>query len=206
MEAAADPAPAPAKRSLSEAQLRALAKGRKTSLELRKKKSLMKAEEKLKAKAAFDAEWVAAKNRAMGIVEPAPAPVQEPAPAVPAAPRKPEKARKGPLVLNEPPDSQLPLSAEDDFEDLQSEPEPKNPPRAPRVPRAPQASPEDYKQLYYKAKLDLLHQQQQEHDHLSSYGRAPAQVHAYDIARQTLRSKANDLVYRQAYASLFPNG
>lgn len=188
-----DPVQLPPKRQLTEAQLRALAKGRKNSLEKRKKLSLLRNVEKLKEKAQFDEEWMKMKNGVLNVAasktpdpsedlpdasmpDPSPTPAPAPAPAPRAA-----KKSKEPLRLDE--FDATPHMKED---------------------------PIDYKQEYYRMKLDLLHQQHQkkakEEEYLASYSRAPPQVHAYDIARHSLRSKANELVYKQAYASLFPNG
>jgi len=69
------------------------------------------------------------------------------------------------------------------------------------VPKEP-----DYRQLYYKAKLERLSQAEQQQQAIHKYANAPPQVHAYDIAKERLAKAANDEVYKYAYRSIFPTG
>jgi len=65
----------------------------------------------------------------------------------------------------------------------------------------------NYKQLYYKAKLDSIssqqQQKQQEQQFFNQYSQLPPQQHAIDIAQQALKTKANKAVYESVYRSLF---
>lgn len=64
----------------------------------------------------------------------------------------------------------------------------------------------NYKQLYYKHKLDALTQQQQQHQFNQNYSQLPIQNHAIDIAKHTIKNKANQLVFENVMKSLFPTG
>ena len=64
----------------------------------------------------------------------------------------------------------------------------------------------NYKQLYYKQKLETLQASQQQQQFNQNYGQMPVQNHAIDIAKHNLKSKANQLVYDSVMKSLFPMG
>jgi adenylate kinase family enzyme len=64
----------------------------------------------------------------------------------------------------------------------------------------------NYKQLYYKQKLETLQASQQQQQFNQNYGQMPVQNHAIDIARHNIKSKANQLVYDSVMRSLFPSG
>lgn len=74
---------------------------------------------------------------------------------------------------------------------------------APR-PIAPQEP--NFKQLYYKAKLERLSAAQQQQHAMYQYAQAPPQIHAYDVAKQNLAQTANAEVYKYAFNSIFPTG
>ena len=62
---------------------------------------------------------------------------------------------------------------------------------------------QNYKQMYYAAKLQRLQQEQEQSNFMSSYAQMPSAVHAADIARQQLKSKVNREVYDRVYKDLF---
>ena len=64
----------------------------------------------------------------------------------------------------------------------------------------------NYKQLYYKQKLETLQASQQQQQFNQNYGQMPVQNHAIDIAKNNIKSKANQLIYDSVMRSLFPSG
>lgn len=64
----------------------------------------------------------------------------------------------------------------------------------------------NYKQLYYKSKLEALQASQQQQQFNQNYAQLPVQAQAVDIARHNIKSKANQLVYDSVMRSLFPSG
>jgi hypothetical protein len=175
------------KKKLSELQLRNLARGRKMSLEKRRKRSLIKSAAMLKEKARLNESYDATKKFILQEEEPSAGPTEDP--------------------LEDPPED---------------EEDPQTPPPSPkRIPKqskriSQHEDPPNYKNEYYQFKLSILKEEQerqrreyeektQQDNYLASYGRAPPQVHAFDIARTTLRNKANQAIYDQAYKSIFPN-
>jgi hypothetical protein len=85
------------------------------------------------------------------------------------------------------------------------------------VPRQQQRQPKqerDYKQEYYKQKLALLQKQQadalstqqvqlQQQQMMQSYAQMPPYNHAVDIARNSLRKKADDAMLKKVWTDLF---
>jgi len=88
-------------------------------------------------------------------------------------------------------------------EDETPTPKPSRKSRSKPIDITPQPPTENYKQLYYKKKLERLEQDQQQQQFLQNYSQLPPQHHAIDIAQNTLRSKANKAVYESVYKSLF---
>lgn len=132
----------------------------------------------------------------------------------PAQPSAPEPATDDPIYHNQPvampePTPQPPP---------QATPSPVAPVSQPiqvpqRQPRAPKAEP-DYKQEYYKQKLSLLQKQQaaqqqqqqqqlQQAQFVQSYAQMPPYNHAIDIARNSLRKKADDAMLKKVWQDLF---
>lgn len=69
---------------------------------------------------------------------------------------------------------------------------------------APVAAAEpDYRQLYYKHKLENLQSAQQQQQFAAQYSQLPASYQAADIARHTLKSKADKAVLDRVYRDLF---
>lgn len=62
---------------------------------------------------------------------------------------------------------------------------------------------QNYKQMYYAAKLQRLQQEQERSNFMSSYASMPSAVHAADIARSQLKSKVNKEVFDRVYKDLF---
>jgi hypothetical protein len=68
-----------------------------------------------------------------------------------------------------------------------------------------QPNPEpNFKQMYYKTKLERLANEDQRQAQLHAYSQAPMMTHAYDIARDSLKAKANAAVLKHAYRNIFP--
>jgi hypothetical protein len=84
------------------------------------------------------------------------------------------------------------------------------PPKQMKVRKAKSEDNINYKQLYYKTKLEeRLHQREQQQQQLYSrqhYAQAPTAVHAYDIAKENLAKKANHEVLQYAFKQIFPSG
>jgi membrane-associated HD superfamily phosphohydrolase len=101
-----------------------------------------------------------------------------------------------------------PPSIQSESEDEDEEPTPKLNKKS-KSKSAPVGIPVEpnYKQLYYKAKLDSMTSQQQQNQQqqqfLNQYSQLTPQQHAIDIAQNALKSKANKAVYESVYRQLF---
>jgi len=178
-----DEQPTTAKRTLTEAQIRALAEGRKKSFETRKKKREVKEaiikEKKEKLEKDYE-EKVLKKKQA-------------------------------------PPPEQV-VEVEEEGSETESEHEEAVAP----VPSPPEPN---YKQIYYRKKVALLEQYEQQAQaqvqapptayHYQGiqqpvmggqyqYAQPSPMAHAEQIARATLKKKANEAIQAQAYRSIFP--
>ena len=73
--------------------------------------------------------------------------------------------------------------------------------------RQPKASPistePDYKQLYYKSKLEALQSKNQEEQFRNQYARLPPYAHTIDIAKHQIKERVDKAVYDNVYKSLF---
>ena len=61
----------------------------------------------------------------------------------------------------------------------------------------------NYKQEYYRAKLEKIRQQDQQQQFIHNYSQAPPQIHAHDIARTQLKNKIDSEVMARVYKDLF---
>lgn len=105
------------------------------------------------------------------------------------------------------------VADETDGEDSDAEELPPPPPKTSKkkVSKSPKVTSDEgivtpsqnYKQMYYAAKLQRLQQEQEQSNFMSSYASMPSAVHAADIARQQLKSKVNREVYDRVYKDLF---
>lgn len=98
--------------------------------------------------------------------------------------------------------------SDEEFENVPQPPPPK--PKAARVKSQPvqneyvaEPSEPNYKQLYYKEKLNGLQASQQQASFAQQYQALPSSYHAADIARQTLKNKADKVVLDRVYRELF---
>lgn len=179
------------KRQVSEEKLRILAENRLKGLETRKKRQQIKLAEKAEAKQKLEQEYEAKvlKKKAQ---PPKQIPIEETDEPVYPQPQASPEEESEPDVPSE--NDELPPAIKQ---------------RA--VPRAkPQPSAPNYKQEYYKYKLQQLsakqmHEQQMQQQ-MQSYMQLPPYFHAADVARQQLKSKADDAVLKLAFNSIFPQG
>lgn len=161
------------KQPCDEATLRRLADMRIKANEVRKKKAELRRVEAEERKAEFDKKY---KEKVLkDKTEPRVEETEKPIYPEPAAP---------------PP-----------TEDDETESEEENEPLPPVLPPTP-AEP-NYKQMYYKAKLDAMQQQADQKQFVQNYQSMPYAYQAADIARQNLKNKANKQVLDQVYQSLF---
>lgn len=93
------------------------------------------------------------------------------------------------------PEPEKPAEDAETQSDSESETESQNVPLKEETP--------NYKQLYYKHKLTLLEQQQQEQQFIKQYQRAPSHVHAADIAKATLKQRGNEAILKQVMRDIF---
>lgn len=61
----------------------------------------------------------------------------------------------------------------------------------------------NYKQEYYRAKLEKIRQQDQQQQFIHNYSQAPPHIHAQDIARTQLKNKIDSEVMARVYKDLF---
>ena len=61
----------------------------------------------------------------------------------------------------------------------------------------------NYKQEYYRAKLEKIRQQDQQQQFIHNYSQAPPHIHAQDIARSQIQSKIDKEVYGRVFKDLF---
>lgn len=61
----------------------------------------------------------------------------------------------------------------------------------------------NYKQEYYRAKLEKIRQQDQQQQFIHNYSQAPPHIHAHDIARTQLKNKIDSEVMARVYKDLF---
>lgn len=146
------------KRQPSEKQLRALAEGRKKSMDTRLKQKELKLAGKAEAKEKLNRDY---EEKVLKKKQP---------------PRPDDKVTET-------------------QSESESETESQNAPLKQETP--------NYKQLYYKHKLTLLEQQQQEQQFIKQYQRAPSHVHAADIAKATLKQRGNDAILKQVMRDIF---
>lgn len=127
--------------------------------------------------------------------------------------KKQQKAEKAPIEETEKEIYERANHAEeehetdsDDYEEEPPKPTPK--PKASKsktVKATPTPQPQDpnYKNEYYRVKLDRLRQQEEQAQFMNSYARLPPAAHAADIARQQLTNKINKEVFDRVYTDLF---
>lgn len=72
-----------------------------------------------------------------------------------------------------------------------------------RKPKAETQDAPNYKQEYYRHKLSLLHQQQEQSSFLQSYERLPPKQHLADIAKNQIKKRVDDEVMQRVYKDLF---
>lgn len=74
---------------------------------------------------------------------------------------------------------------------------------ASRKPKAISQDAPNYKQEYYRQKLSLLQQQQEQSSFLQSYERLPPKQHLADIAKNQIKKRVDDEVMQRVYKDLF---
>jgi hypothetical protein len=173
------------KRQLSEEKLRILAANRLKGLETRKKRQEIKLAEKAEAKQKLEQEYETKVLKKKAPPPPKQVPIEE----------------TDEPVYEQPPEQ---------TQDSEPENEPLPPQRQKAAPRAkPQPLEPNYKQEYYKYKLQSMsakqQQEQQIQQQMQSYMQLPPYFHAVDVAKQQLKSKADDAVLKLAYSSIFPS-
>lgn len=179
------------KRQMTEAQIRALAAGRKLSIEKRQRAKELKQVKKKEEQDNFEREYQEKVLKKKAQPPPKQVPIEETDEPVYPQPQAPPEEESEPDVPSE--NETLPPTIKQ-----------RAPPRAKPQPSAP-----NYKQEYYKYKLQQLSakqmQEQQMQQQMQSYMQLPPYFHAADVARQQLKSKADDAVLKLAYSSIFPN-
>lgn len=166
----------PKKRQLDETALKRLAENRKRGLETRKMKSALKKNEMVASKEKLKADYE----------------------TIVLKKSQPKKS----LDINLP-DGDDPSVKDESDEEVESNITKHVQPKPSKVAKPQELN---YKQLYYKHKLDALTQQQQQHQFNQNYSQLPIQNHAIDIAKHTIKNKANQLVFENVMKSLFPTG
>ena len=171
------------KRQLTEEHLKKLADARVKAMEaLRKKKELTQAR-KQEAKEAFDKEYeqkVLKKKQAPK--QASPPPVEETDKEIYQAPPSKEES--------------------DDDEDYPIQMVPKAP-RKTKTSSPPPPQEPNFKQMYYKHKLDALQAQQNQQTFLQQYSQLPSYNHAVDIAKSQIKERVDKSVYENVYRQLF---
>lgn len=74
----------------------------------------------------------------------------------------------------------------------------RRPKATPSIPTKP-----DYKQLYYKSKLEALQAKNQEEQFRNQCARLPPYAHTIDIAKHQIKERVDKAVYDNVYKSLF---
>jgi hypothetical protein len=72
-----------------------------------------------------------------------------------------------------------------------------------RKPKVVSQDAPNYKQEYYRQKLSLLQQQQEQSSFLQSYERLPPKQHLADIAKNQIKKRVDDEVMQRVYKDLF---
>lgn len=166
------------KRQLTELQMRALAEGRKKSIDKRQKQAALSQVRKQEEKENFEREY---QEKVLKKNQPQPQKIEETDEPVYPQPQAPPQ----------------------DDDDIENEP---LPPKSKTAPRAkPQPKEVNYKQEYYRYKLEQLTAQQQHQNHMQTYMQLPPYFHAVDVAKQSLKTKADDAVLKLAYRQIFPS-
>ena len=127
--------------------------------------------------------------------------------------KKPEPKSKAPIkeaeiehdIYPEQPAPQEEAESDDEYADA---PVPSKRPSKQKAPARPKAQPvltpePNYKQEYYKMKLYNIQQQQHHMSLASQYSQQPPQVHAQDIARQSIQKTMDKAIYDKVYRELF---
>jgi hypothetical protein len=183
------------KRVMNEAQLRNLAIGRKKAIEQRQKVGTIAKAKKLEKRTQINEDYTEAVKK-IEQIKAKTAPEPEP---------EPEEEYNEPLqeTYDEAPQGY----EEPQYEEEEYEEPPPQPVRAPRKTRTTTPNPRDE---YYSYKLQCLREQEEQQraqqNWQMSYRMAPSYVHAYDIARQSLKEKTNKKIYDAAYSSIFQDG
>jgi hypothetical protein len=168
------------KKPIDEAVLRRLAEGRLKGLETRRKRAEIKKQEKADAMQQLN------KNYEEKVL----------------------KSKSKPKEVIEETDKEI---YEQNIEESNSEVESENDTpvikanvqktRKPKV--VSQDAPTNYKQEYYRQKLSLLQQQQEQSSFLQSYERLPPKQHLADIAKNQIKKRVDDEVMQRVYKDLF---
>lgn len=174
------------KRQMTEEQLKRLANARKKALEVKKMKAELNKAKKDEEKAKFQEEYDTKVLKKTST--PPPAPVQEP-------PTPPPVEETDKDIY----ESQMTHSQEEEEYPVELVPKgKKRQPRASPIPYEP-----DYKQLYYKSKLEALQSKTQEEQFRNQYARLPPYAHTVDIAKHQIKERVDKAVYDNVYKSLF---
>jgi hypothetical protein len=73
--------------------------------------------------------------------------------------------------------------------------EPEQMPQQPQLP--------NYKNEYYRMKMERLRQQEEQNNFMQNYQRLPPSAHVADVARQQIKNKIDREVYDRVYKDLF---
>ena len=174
------------KKPIDEAVLRRLAEGRLKGLETRRKKSEIKKQEKAEAMSKLNKEY---EEKVLKKKEPVEQSLNE----------TDEEIYKDANNVNNDND-EYDSENESEIESEVTVPVKKNT-RKPKAAVSHDAP--NYKQEYYRQKLSLLQQQQEQSNFLQSYERLPPKQHLADIAKNQIKQRVDKEVLSRVYKDLF---
>lgn len=163
------------KKKVDEATLRRLAEGRLKGLEVRRKRAELKKQEKAEQREKLDKEY---ETKILKKKEPSNEPIEE--------------------------------TDKEIYENPNAAPESESEEEAPvkKTTRKPQKdiqreSPLNYKNEYYRLKLEKLRNAHEENQFVHQYARLPTYNHAVDIAKSQITNKVNSEIYNRVFKDLF---
>lgn len=169
------------KKPIDEAVLRRLAEGRLKGLEVRRKKAEIKKQEKAEQRDKINKEYEEK------VLNKKPEPKQE----------IEESTDKEIYERSNNVESDSEVESEDDTPVIKANVQ------KTRKPKVISQDAPNYKQEYYRQKLSLLQQQQEQSSFLQSYERLPPKQHLADIAKNQIKKRVDDEVMQRVYKDLF---
>lgn len=165
------------KKPVDEAVLRRLAEGRLKGLETRRKRAEIKKQEKAEAMNKLNKEY---QEKVL---------------------KKKEPTEKSMQPIEETDKEIYPIKSvdtdTDDGDDEYEEPKPQS------RKKIVQQQKQNYKQDYYKYKLDMLMQQQEQSNFMNQYSRLPPQQHLAEVAKHEIKQRVDKEVLQRVYRDLF---